>query len=216
MVFADIFRSHDIGGGVKALWIIFIILLPFFGVLAYLLFRGGSMHQRAASQAALRRKMCTQHIQDLGNSRRSRPTPQARRSEGEGFHHHAEFQAEKAKVFALVRWSSAAPRELSWPAYRLPMGMPRCYLICAKRAVRVHALSRALSDTGLAGHPDEYFVTGPPEAFHRGPPFGKPGLLARHHGVDEREEFLRLVYRVGSTPNGVFGANPVELRPLDD
>jgi hypothetical protein len=55
-VFADIFRSHDIGGGTKALWAIFIVLLPYLGVFAYLIFRGGSMHERAATQAALQRK----------------------------------------------------------------------------------------------------------------------------------------------------------------
>jgi trehalose 2-sulfotransferase len=86
------------------------------------------------------------------------------------------------------------------------MGMPRCYLICANARCGSTLLSRALSDTGLAGHPDEYFVTGPPEAFSPGSTFWEDGPLALQHGVDGREEFLRLVYRVGSTPNGVFGA----------
>ena len=86
------------------------------------------------------------------------------------------------------------------------MGTPRCYLICANARCGSTLLSRALSDTGLAGHPDEYFVTGPPEAFSPGSTFWEDGPLARHYGVDGREEFLRLVYRVGSTPNGVFGA----------
>jgi trehalose 2-sulfotransferase len=86
------------------------------------------------------------------------------------------------------------------------MGVPRCYLICANARCGSTLLSRALSDTGIAGHPDEYFLTGPPEAFPPGSTFWEVSPLARQHGVDEREEFLRLVYRVGSTPNGVFGA----------
>ena len=49
MVFMDIFRSHDIGGGAKALWAIFIIVLPFLGVFVYLIARGGSMHERQAA-----------------------------------------------------------------------------------------------------------------------------------------------------------------------
>jgi trehalose 2-sulfotransferase len=95
------------------------------------------------------------------------------------------------------------------PVYRLRMGMPRCYLICANARCGSTLLSRALSDTGLAGHPDEYFVTGPPEAFSPGSTFWEDGPLALQHGVHGREEFLRLVYRVGSTPNGVFGAKPM-------
>ena len=53
MVFMDIFRSHDMGGVAKALWVIFIIILPFLGVLVYLIARGGKMHER---QAASRRR----------------------------------------------------------------------------------------------------------------------------------------------------------------
>ena len=47
-VFMDIFRSHDLGGWAKALWVLFIIILPFLGVLVYLIARGGKMHERAA------------------------------------------------------------------------------------------------------------------------------------------------------------------------
>jgi ABC-type multidrug transport system fused ATPase/permease subunit len=50
-VFADLFRSHDISGWVKALWVIGIIIFPFLGILLYLIVRGGSMHERSAQQA---------------------------------------------------------------------------------------------------------------------------------------------------------------------
>jgi hypothetical protein len=50
-IFADIFRSHDIGGGVKALWIIFIIIFPLIGVIVYLIARGSSMHERSVQRA---------------------------------------------------------------------------------------------------------------------------------------------------------------------
>ena len=52
IVFSDIFRSHDLGGGAKALWVIFVIILPFLGIFVYLIARGGKMHERAATQAA--------------------------------------------------------------------------------------------------------------------------------------------------------------------
>jgi ABC-type multidrug transport system fused ATPase/permease subunit len=50
-VFADLFRSHDISGWVKAIWIIGIIIFPFLGILLYLIVRGGSMHERSVQQA---------------------------------------------------------------------------------------------------------------------------------------------------------------------
>src|ERR1700685_2770582 len=56
MVFMDVFRSHDMGGLAKALWVIFIIILPFLGVFVYLIARGGKMHERAAAQAAEQQK----------------------------------------------------------------------------------------------------------------------------------------------------------------
>ena len=49
-VFADIFRSHDMGGGAKTLWCLFVIFVPFLGVLVYLIARGGGMTQRAMEQ----------------------------------------------------------------------------------------------------------------------------------------------------------------------
>ena len=36
-IFGDIFRSDDLGGGAKALWVIFVIVLPFLGILVYLI-----------------------------------------------------------------------------------------------------------------------------------------------------------------------------------
>jgi len=50
-VFMDIFRSHDLSGGAKALWFLFVLIIPLVGVLVYLIARGGEMHDRAARQA---------------------------------------------------------------------------------------------------------------------------------------------------------------------
>jgi ABC-type multidrug transport system fused ATPase/permease subunit len=46
----DIFRSRDLSGWGKALWLIFVIVLPFLGVFVYLIARGGSMHERQARE----------------------------------------------------------------------------------------------------------------------------------------------------------------------
>ena len=45
-VFSDLFRRHDVSGWVKALWIIFVILFPFLGVLVYLITQHAGMAQR--------------------------------------------------------------------------------------------------------------------------------------------------------------------------
>jgi hypothetical protein len=50
-VILDIFRSRDLGGWGKAGWLVFAIVLPFLGVLVYLIARGGKMADREASQA---------------------------------------------------------------------------------------------------------------------------------------------------------------------
>ena len=48
--FADIFRRHDIGGGTKALWVVFIILIPFLGVLVYLIAQHDGLRERNVKQ----------------------------------------------------------------------------------------------------------------------------------------------------------------------
>jgi hypothetical protein len=50
-VFGDIFRSHDLSGPAKALWTIFVILMPYLGVFVYLLVRGQKMHEHVVAAA---------------------------------------------------------------------------------------------------------------------------------------------------------------------
>jgi Phospholipase_D-nuclease N-terminal/Short C-terminal domain len=50
-VASDLFRRHDISGWAKALWVIFLIVLPYIGVFAYLIFQGGSMTERNIQRA---------------------------------------------------------------------------------------------------------------------------------------------------------------------
>ena len=52
VVFSDIFRSHDLSGWGKALWVIFVIVVPFLGILVYLIVRGKSMQERQTRDAA--------------------------------------------------------------------------------------------------------------------------------------------------------------------
>lgn len=50
-ILADLFRRHDVSGWSKALWVIFLILLPFLGVLIYLIANGQGMAERNVKQA---------------------------------------------------------------------------------------------------------------------------------------------------------------------
>ena len=50
-VLGDIFRSKDLGGGAKTLWVIFVIIIPWLGILAYVITRGHGMQERQLEQA---------------------------------------------------------------------------------------------------------------------------------------------------------------------
>lgn len=49
-VFSDLFRDHEMSGGKKTLWVIFVIVLPYLGVFIYLIARGNGMAGRQAAQ----------------------------------------------------------------------------------------------------------------------------------------------------------------------
>jgi LPS sulfotransferase NodH len=87
------------------------------------------------------------------------------------------------------------------------MPTPRqSYLICATQRTGSTLLCRALSATGAAGHPEEYFLTGDPSFFPPDWKFWEESPLALAEGAKDRRGYLDAVYKVGSTSNGVFGA----------
>src|SRR5580704_3244160 len=103
MVFFDIFRSHDMGGVAKALWVIFIIVLPFLGVFVYLIARGGKMHERQAQQAADQQKAFDQYVREAaGTSGADTASQLAKLADlkSQGVLTDAEFEAQKAKLLA--------------------------------------------------------------------------------------------------------------------
>jgi capsule polysaccharide export protein KpsE/RkpR len=55
-VIGDLFRRHDISGWIKALWVIVLIVFPYFGVFAYMIFQAGGMAERSGQQAAQARE----------------------------------------------------------------------------------------------------------------------------------------------------------------
>jgi hypothetical protein len=64
-VLADIFRRHDVSGFGKVLWIIFIIILPYFGVFVYLIAEHTGMTERALKQQQAAQSQMDQYVQSV-------------------------------------------------------------------------------------------------------------------------------------------------------
>jgi hypothetical protein len=61
-VFSDLFRREDVSGWGKALWVIFLILLPYLAVLAYLISQGRGMEARNAQRAVEARDQLRRYV----------------------------------------------------------------------------------------------------------------------------------------------------------
>jgi len=64
-ILIDLFRSHDLGGLAKTVWVIAILFLPLISILIYLIARGGGMTKRAMDYAAEQNKLTTQYAQQV-------------------------------------------------------------------------------------------------------------------------------------------------------
>jgi ABC-type multidrug transport system fused ATPase/permease subunit len=103
MVFSDIFRSRDLSGWGKALWVIGIIILPWLGVLIYLIARGGKMHERQIQAAQAQQEAFKQYVQETAASSSASTADQLAKLadlRDKGVITPAEFEAEKAKALA--------------------------------------------------------------------------------------------------------------------
>ena len=100
VVFADIFRSHDMGGFAKALWVLLVIFLPLVGVLIYLIARGSKMQERTARDAQEQQQTFDSYVKGVASSDGSAAIswPSSRNSDDQGVISDAEFQTQKAKV----------------------------------------------------------------------------------------------------------------------
>ena len=103
MVFGDIFRSPDLSGWGKALWSIFVIVVPYFGVFVYLIARGHKMSERAAASAAAQEAHFRRYVQDVATTSGGGAADElARLAElrDKGVLSEEEFQQAKAKALA--------------------------------------------------------------------------------------------------------------------
>ena len=101
-VIADIFRSRDLGGFSKALWVIFVIVVPFLGVLVYLIARGHSMTDRDVQQAQAQEAAFRSYVQDAAATNGGTADELAKLADlqARGVITDAEFAQQKAKILA--------------------------------------------------------------------------------------------------------------------
>jgi type VI protein secretion system component VasK len=100
-IFVDLFRSHDLSGWAKALWFIFILLLPLIGVLVYLIARGGKMHEHAQKDAQLQEQQFRQYVQEAaGSDSKADQLSKLADLRDRGVITAGEFESQKAKILA--------------------------------------------------------------------------------------------------------------------
>ena len=97
--FMDVFRRDDIGGGHKALWVVFIILIPFLGVLVYLIAQHDGMRERQEAAARAQKAAFDDYVRDAAGGAAGE-IAKAKELLDAGTINQAEFDAIKAKATA--------------------------------------------------------------------------------------------------------------------
>jgi cellulose synthase/poly-beta-1,6-N-acetylglucosamine synthase-like glycosyltransferase len=100
-ILVDLFRSHDMSGWVKAIWIIALLFLPIITMLVYLIVRGPKMQERAMKDAEHQQKQMDAYVKSVAGS--TDPTEQISKAKGlldSGAISQEEFDALKAKALA--------------------------------------------------------------------------------------------------------------------
>ena len=98
--FMDIFRRHDIGGGHKAAWVVFIIVIPFLGVLAYLISQHDAMRDRSIEKAKSQQAAMDEYVRQTAGGSASE-IAKAKELLDSGAITRAEFDSIKAKALSL-------------------------------------------------------------------------------------------------------------------
>jgi len=101
IIVMDVFRSHDMGGFAKALWVIFLIVLPIIGIIVYLIARGGSMHERQVAQMRQQQQDFDAYVkQAAGGSGAADELTKLADLKAKGVITDDEFAAQKAKLLS--------------------------------------------------------------------------------------------------------------------
>ena len=101
-VFADIFRRRDITGWTKTLWCIFVIVLPFIGVFAYMISQSDAMTERSIERARAERAQFDDYVRETagGGGSAAAEIERASQLRASGVIDEAEFEAIKRKALS--------------------------------------------------------------------------------------------------------------------
>lgn len=97
-VISDVFRSKDLSGLEKALWVLGIIIIPWLGVLTYIVIRGQGMAERNAQALAEVEKMRRAYVQDVAGSSTADELTKLAELRDKGIITDAELQVQKTKL----------------------------------------------------------------------------------------------------------------------
>jgi hypothetical protein len=102
-IILDIFRSHDMNGWIKALWLIFLLFIPFLSALIYLIVRGRGMTERDISDAQARDAAFRDYVQSAATTSGGGAADEIAKLadlRDKGVITPAEFEQQKAKILA--------------------------------------------------------------------------------------------------------------------
>jgi Short C-terminal domain/Phospholipase_D-nuclease N-terminal len=100
-VIFDIFRSDDLGGWAKALWLIFVIFLPFLGVLVYVIARGHKITERDMAHAKAQEQAFQSYVRETaGTGGTADELTKLAALKDQGVINEAEFEQQKAKLLS--------------------------------------------------------------------------------------------------------------------
>jgi hypothetical protein len=97
-VLADVFRSRDIGGLPKALWVLFIILIPWLGVLAYIIVRGDKMQENQLESAKRFEDAQRDYIRNMAGTSPATELEKLAALKAQGVLTEDEFATQKARI----------------------------------------------------------------------------------------------------------------------
>ncbi len=99
-IIGDLFRDHEMSGWGKAIWVFFLIVLPFLGTLIYLIARGQGMRDRAIKEQAEARKHLDAYVRETAGSSPADELHKLSDLKQRGDISEQEFEQAKAKLLA--------------------------------------------------------------------------------------------------------------------
>jgi hypothetical protein len=101
VILSDLFRDHELSGWWKAVWVLFLVFIPFLTALIYLIARGSGMRDRTIQAQADAKKEFDSYVrQTAGTGSTADELSKLADLKANGTISEEEFQAQKAKLLA--------------------------------------------------------------------------------------------------------------------